>query len=378
MQQYTGSGYQIFTPAVDCYTKEETASNLTKKCYSLDETAVPDDLFMKLIFGTADYGYRITVKLPDGSPVQRAVISGITALPNLDLKTDKDGKVIGKSSSNSVTLTCTSPFSDMQLAESVNVTSTGLITDVELVLSLIPIIKLTSSGSFDLTKLSPLVTSFDVTIVGGGGSGGGGHWYDSDEIGSSYSAPVGTGGSGGFVITSTNIALKNRDGTFNYLIGSGGTKATDYTIDAKTGYDGGITSFTYGDLTLTAQGGVGGSTYYYSVYKPVTYSGPTGNGNGGSTEARSGSNGEGYIFNDSSLGLAGGRGGGRRKNDSSTSGTYSQGGSPGGGKGSASKIAPTSGTIGGGGRGCGGGSTGRYTPGSGAGGNGIVYIRFKI
>lgn len=381
MQQYTGSEYQTYTPVIDCYTKEETASSLTKKCYNLNDSAVPDDLFMKLIFGTADYGYRVTVKLPDGSPAQGAVVSGITALPNLDLKTDKNGKVIGKSSSNSVTLSCTSPFSDMQLAKSVQVTSTGLITDVELVLSLIPVIKLTSSGSFDLTKLSPLVTSFDVTIVGGGGSGGAGHWYDSDEFGSSYTAPVGTGGSGGYVTSKTDVILKDRSGIFTYTIGSGGSGSINYNPSSQggqTGHNGGITTFVYDDVTLTANRGIGGSTWEYERSK--YYSGPERNGRGGSTNRGSGGDGTGYIFNDSSLGLAGGGGGGRARNTWETSGDkkYSDGGNPYGGGGSYIRIAPTSGSFGGGGGGVGRGGGGRYTPSSGAGGNGVVYIRFKI
>lgn len=385
MQQQTDNGYQILTPVIDCYTKEETVSNLTKKCYNLNDSAVPDDLFLKLIFGTADYGYRVTVKLPDGNPVQRAVISGITALPNLDLKTDENGKVIGKSSSDSVTLTCTSPFSDMQLAESVNVTSTGLITDVELVLSFIPIIKLTSSGSFDLTKLSPLATRFDVTIVGRGRSGGGGHWYDSDEIGSSYSAFVATGGSGGYVTTKTDVVLKDRNGVFTYTIGSGGQGSTNYSYNPdsqsslKSGYDGRSTTFIYDDVTLTANRGIGGSTWWYRLERPMSYAGPARNGQGGSTNRGSGGNGTGYIFNDSSLGLAGGGGGGGGMNTWSSSGSqqYSDGGKPYGGGGSYIRIAPTSGSYGGGGGGVGRGAGGRYTPTSGAGGTGIVYIRFK-
>ena len=147
-------------------------------------------------------------------------------------------------------------------------------------------------------------------------------------------------------------------------------------INSNSNYTGGTgrtTVVNIGENIITAVGGDssrgGSGGYRYGEGGNSGYYHTNGVAGKDSTE---------YIFNDSSLGLAGGRGGGRRKNDSSTNGTYSQGGSPGGGKGSASKIAPTSGTIGGGGRGCGGGGTGRYTPGSGAGGNGIVYIRFKI
>ena len=377
MQQLQSDGsYNELLPKADAWTKDETLSAQVASILGLRNNYKPDNAFLGLYFGAGTYRYRVRVLFDDGRPCSGCTVSGLTQITGQSLVTDKNGYVLGKSTSTSVTIGVTIPYLDWKTPDRQSIVSTGIVTDV--VFTLEKVTNMLTVLSSTTSKISSYVKSFDVTIVGGGGSGGGGHWFNSDEIGSSYSAPVGTGGSGGFVTTSTNIVLKNRDGTFNYSIGSGGTKATDYTIDTKTGHDGGITSFTYGDLTLTAQGGVGGSTYYYSVYKPQKYSGPTGNGNGGSTEARSGSNGKGYIFNDSSLGLAGGRGGGRRKNDSLTSKAYSQGGNPGGGKGSASKVAPTSGTIGGGGRGCGGGGDGRYTPGSGAGGNGIVYIRFKI
>lgn len=344
--------------------KDATASIL-----GLPNTAVPDDAFLALTIGVGTYGFRVKIQLADGTPVEGATVSGITALTGSTLVSGADGIVLGKSTSKTVTIGCTSPYIDQSAPASQSVTATGMITDVTLTLTAITdTITVTSSKT---AKVSPKAKTMDVTAVGGGGGGGGG--CSSGDYEQSAS-----GGGGGYVSTKTGVTSIAK-AALKITVGSAGSGGLHQSYAASPGASGGTTSVTLSDTALvTANGGNGGESGYGKSYGTLIPGG-TGNGNGGTGTSKSGVNcsgsaGSGYIFNDSTLGLAGGGGGG--------GGGYGApsvaGGSPNGGNGVqyTGSYTFTEGTVGkdfGG-----GGGGGRYNVDGYAGGAGGVYLRFHF
>ena len=151
--------------------KATLLKDVTASILGLPNTAVPDDAFLALTIGIGTYGYRVKIQLADGTPVEGATVSGITSLTGSTLVSGADGIVLGKSTSKTVTISCTSPYIDQAAPASQSVTATGTITDVTLTLtSITDMITVTSSKT---TKVSPMAKTMDVTAVGGGGGGGG-------------------------------------------------------------------------------------------------------------------------------------------------------------------------------------------------------------
>ena len=349
--------------------KATLLKDVTASILGLPNTAVPDDAFLALTIGVGTYGFRVKVQLSDGTPVEGATVSGITALTGSTLVSGTDGIVLGKSTSKTVTISCTSPYIDQAAPASQSVTATGTITDVTLTLTAITdMITVTSSKT---TKVSPMAKTMDVTAVGGGGGGGGGYYGGDYESAAS-------GGGGGYVSTKTGVASVAK-ANLKITIGSAGSGGLHQSLAASPGTSGGTTSVTLNDVALiTANGGGGGENGYGKSY-PSLIPGGTGNGNGGTGTSKSGVNcsgsaGSGYIFNDSTLGLAGGGGGG----GSGYGAPSVAGGSPNGGNGVqyTSSYTFTEGTVGKGFGGGGGG--GRYSVDGYAGGAGGVYLRFHF
>lgn len=376
MKQFNGVDYDTLYPKTiasqidDVYSKSETLSNSTQSIMGLGNDATPDDAFLALFIGVGTYGYRVKIQLADGTPVEGSTVSGINAFTGSTLVSGADGIVFGKSTSKTVTISCTSPYIDQAAPASQSVTATGTITDVTLTLtSIIDMITVTSSKT---TKVSPMAKTMDVTAVGGGGGGGGGCSNGSYE-------QSGSGGGGGYVSSKINVesvakaAIKITVGGF----GSGGATSGS---SASFGGPGGTTSVTLNDATLvTASGGGGGKNGYQKSW-PSLISGGTGNGNGGNGISRSGAYcnggaGFGYIFNDSSLGLAGGGGGGGGGLETASN----AGGTPNGGNGVRGTSSGTIETAGTAGKIFGGGGGGGYYTSSGySGGGGGVYLRFHF
>lgn len=368
MQQLQSDGsYNELLPKADAWTKDETLSAQVASVLGLRDNYKPDDAFLGLYFGAGTYRYRVRVVFEDGTPVQGSTISGISAIQGQSLVTNEQGYVIGKSTSQSVTISCTSPFIDQKTPDALTVNKTGTITDI--VLTLKPItntLTITSSGSY---KLSNSLKSIDVTLVGGGGAGGG---------------MSGSGGGGGYVETLLGYdvtTLKN----ISFVIGSGGT----YVSSTANGGDGGTTQFKVSDLVkLTAKGGKGREKGPSKAYSTARTLGGIGNRNGRTSGycednwetyvARSnGMNGSGYIFNDSSLRLAGG-GGGRGGSERRLR-VIRYGGSPNGGKSASGEDDVGQNGIDFGGGGGGGSSrTTYYNPDGGNGGSGGAYLRFHF
>ena len=360
------------------YTAEQLLSDTTRGVLGLGSDTTPDDAFLSLAIGTGTYGYRVKIQLADGTPVEGATVSGITALTGSTLVSGADGIVLGKSTSQSVTIGCTSPYIDQAAPASQSVTATGTITDVTLTLTNITgMITVTSSKA---TKVSSMAKTIDVTAVGGGGGGGSGA-ESTDTAG-------GSGGGGGYAATILGATAKQ--GSISITIGSGGTASARTTSSAtSTGGTGGKTTVSIGNAKICeANGGSGGKSAPYSSSGTIP-SGGAGNGAGGrgsgggtydSYAGMPGTAGNKYIFDDTSLGRAGGGGGGGGTGYANTSALLARnvGGAPNGGKGGA--INPSGGHVAGSvGKAMGGGGGGGAMQGYGYnGGAGGVYLRFHF
>ena len=348
----------------------------------LSSAAVPDDALLALLIGVGYYGYRVKVQYTDETPAEGVTVSGISALPGSSLVTGADGIVVGRSSSASATIGCTSPYIDQKAPASQSVASTGTITDVTLTLE--DVTDMLMIASSKTVKISPLAKTVDVTAVGGGGGGGGG-------ISRSYG---GGGGGGGYITTELAVDL-SKTTQISILVGAGGegaiTDSDPRPSDWHEASDGGNTTVQLSPKNITASGGKKGESKLIGDSAPyVAAKGGAGNGSGGGGSlnvnesvafASGGENASGYIFNDPSLGIAGGGGGGGGGYiNSSYSAIGANGGSPNGGTGTCQSTTNTNRdgkSFGGGGGGtdCKLNITSCY---GGAGGAGGVYLRFHF
>ena len=344
----------------DPLNKASLLKDYTCGLLGLPNTAVPDDALLALLIGVGYYGYRVKVQLADGTPVEGATVTGISAMPGSSLVTGADGIVVGRSSSASVTIGCTSPYIDQKAPAAQTVTKTGTITDVTLTLeSITDMLTISSSKT---AKISSMAKTVDIFASGGGGGGGGG---------------INAGGGGGYASNKLNVPISG-DTDLKIAIGAGGNGGTESSLN---GGNGGETTVSLNNVTvLTASGGFGGTT---------TAAG-AGNGPGGTKGDNAiGANGSPAsvpVFNDSSIGIKTGGGGGGGTPSNIYNGSHSYGGAPNGGDGgyrrweyswgSDNDMHPGgNGGIGGGG---GGGCSFDGILNGGNGGPGIVYLRFHF
>ena len=355
-----GQEYEVIYP--------KSASNIILLSNAMNEfygyeNGTLDDALLQQLLGIGTYGYQIKVVYPDGSPVVGSTVSGITAISGRDLVTDENGVVLGTSESQSVTIGATSPCIDVKAASGISVQSTGILTDYTVQLEYETEIQLITSSQ--ILTFSSRITSVDLCAVGAGGG--------SNNPGNHY---LSSGGGGGYV---QNLMAHQIQGELQIKIGSG------------TALDGGSTQVVEDSATiLTANGGMRGNVVSYSENEDTgNIPGGVGNGNGGVGRGRSnfnttsqGQDGTVYVFNDSSLGLPGGGGGGAMYSTRYDVYVYSKAGQSKGGVGSTYKPNPNeqtqraqNGQIPGGG---GGGVISNITssPSYTSGGSGGVYIRF--
>lgn len=343
-------------------------SSTTKELLEISQDSTPDDAFAKLALGTGKWGYKVTLKTPKGSPISGVTIKGITPINGGTCVTDEDGYTFGVSTGESVTLTATSPYYDLNNINQ-SVQSTNIMTDVELVMSSKGDNGEDTFASTTNVTYSPDVVEFDFCLVGGGGAGDGGgmsngYWYG------------GPGGNGG---DTTNVMnLINNSSLVKIVVGAGGNGNHNSADSQRMG---GNTKITYNSNDYTAlgggiltggqggengpnrnnNGGIGGRGSYYEwqAYYPPQ--------NGGNATV--------YKFEDASLGFAGGGGGGGSDGSSSNN---KVGGSPYGGDGS-SKMTDYEGDTKCNSKGYGGGGGGirgdRSDGGNGY--QGVVFIRWR-
>lgn len=362
MREYNRSDYNLLLPKTDSYTKEETLASYTKTLLKLTNSAVPDDAFLALFLGVDSYLYRVKVQLSDGTPVSGSTISGLSAVTGQTLTTGDDGIVLGKSTSESVTINCTSPYIDQKPPAAQTFTKTGTITDVTLILENDTSLMLSRASK--IYKFSPVVKTVDLCATGGGGGG-----------------CLSSGGGGGYTENLMNVNLFSHS-LLKFVIGSGGGAAPATTENGK---DGGATAvYLDNEIILQALGGKGG------IYGTNGGSGGAGNGKGGNAANYGPRGGDATvpIFNDTTIGIktgGGGGGGGGLINSSVTPTVESEigyRGLPNGGKGAYrfltinhdTNIPAESGADGGGG----GGGRNYDFPAAGGGGAGIIYFRFHF
>ena len=266
-----------------------------------------DDALAQLFLGVGKYGYAIHVEYPDGSPAEGFTVTGIDHPDGSSaVVTDANGDTVGVSSESKVTVNIESPYVDFKDVTGVEITATGILTNHTVILQA-GIVTLSESNTY---TFSPLAKKADFCLVGGGGPG---------------RMTYNTGGGGGYVTNVMDITLTSFQITVN--IGSGGIGNTAQYAEPSAG---GMTSLTYnGTLNSTANGGDYGKETYQLIYNGIPHNytkGGTGNGDGGNQilEIRlsgdssyeylaNGHDGTVYLFNDESLGLAGGGGGGAHK-----------------------------------------------------------------
>lgn len=275
-----------------------TLKSYTKQLLSLPDSAIPDDAFIALVIGTDSRAYRVTVKYPNNTPAIGFTISGLSAIPNASLVTNKDGIAMGKSSNTTVSITVEKKYDDI-LAKTVSVTSTGTITDVTIILEYDRANKTVRSSGKLPTNVSALCTGIEYVLVAGGGSGG----YSLRSAGI-YSAPSagGSGGGGGNAVKDTLQFAPNAD--IDIIIGAGGPEPPrdpHNIIDERKptqGSSGGNSQLLLGTTVLKSVSGGGGGSYvespsskeividgyahkgFIKTYEPTA--GGQGNGNGGS------------------------------------------------------------------------------------------------
>lgn len=274
-----------------------TLKSYTKQLLSLPDGAIPDDAFMALVVGTDSRAYRVTVKYPNNTPAIGFTISGLSAIPNASLVTNKDGIAMGKSPNTTVSITVEKKYEDI-LAKTVSVTSTGTITDVTIILEYDRTNKTVRSSGKLPTNVSALCTGIEYVLVAGGGSGA----YSLKTYGI-YGVPFagGSGGGGGNAVKDTLQFAPNAD--IDIVIGAGGPEppvisGNIYGDRQPTqGSSGGNSQLLLGTTVLKSVTGGGGGSYVESpsskeividgyahigtiqTYEPTT--GGQGNGNGG-------------------------------------------------------------------------------------------------
>lgn len=327
-----------------------TLKNSTKSLLGLSSDAVPDDAFLCLIVGSGFYGYRIKVLLSNGEPAEAGIkINGLTALNGESLYTDANGEAFGRSTSQSINVTVESPYIDQSAPAEKTIQSIGVITDDEIhLVAVTDIIQISESKQVKYSAAK----SVDICLVGGGGGGCGS--TDKD-----YQDSHGGGGGGGGNIVNvlaeslTSYAKKN----ISITVGSGGQggvySATRPSGNECNGSTGGTTSVTLGEQIeiATASGGGGGQIGLSKATPGLggtsINGGSGGNGGYGDTYATyRGSDGNSsnvHIFDDNSLGLAGG-GGGAGSGYVTSGYTRPAAGLPNGGLGGAYIVNGTNGT----------------------------------
>lgn len=274
-----------------------TLKSYTKQLLSLPDDAIPDDAFMALVVGTDSRAYRVTVKYPNNTPAIGFTISGLSAIPNASLVTNKDGIAMGKSPNTTVSITVEKKYEDI-LAKTVSVTSTGTITDVTIILEYDRTNKTVRSSGKLPTNVSALCTGIEYVLVAGGGSGA----YSLKTYGI-YGVPFagGSGGGGGNAVKDTLQFAPNAD--INIVIGAGGPEPPVISGNlygdrqSTQGSQGGSSQLLLGTTILKSVTGGGGGSYVESpsskeividnyahigtiqTYEPTT--GGQGNGNGG-------------------------------------------------------------------------------------------------
>ena len=320
----------ILNQQFDGFTKDETLDDTTRTLLGLPTNATPNDAFQALYLQASGQNvFNITVHYPDGTPWPNLELNGVTNLQGGPAVTDAYGTVLATSESASPTVSF-NVYNDIQsFSQQINkdqyiITYVTLDTQVASGFEDNTTIVVTSSTTYNFSRF---IDNVDITAVGGGAGGSGG---------GNRSGGGGLGGGGGYVTTQLGIDLQTVGNSIQFNIGSGGKGGNGDEYSGNPGSNGTATTVVFSGgngLTITANPGMG----------------RLGNGTGGAREDDDGTDGSGYIFNESSRGVAGGGGGGAGTNDSGNYGGL--GGEPYGGRGDGDNVSDNNATGPGGGGG---------------------------
>ena len=328
-----------------------------KQLIGLDETATPNDAFSRITLGNKRYGINLYVKYEDGTPASGINIQTTADVLTGSKTTNADGYLfLVQDKTSFMAKVQDSQFpKDLKTNAEINIELSDTITNANMILERNEdVITVTSSGAIYFT---PSATSVDICCVGGGGAG-----FDP------YNTLGASGGGGGYTQNQIRYSLSG----LSYLIvsiGAGGNRISAGGGGGQ-GDNGGRTSVGTSSSDICSANGGGAGTYS---------SGGIGSGNGGNATNSSynhGSSSNTYIFNEQSLGLAGGGGGG---SGNCISNIRASGGQPFGADGSSllgpAEDLPLS-SYGGGGAGGTMANTGSYHQLPSNGMKGVVYLRF--
>ena len=229
----------------------------------------------------------LTVKSSAGKPVVGALVNGMTSGPTSgQVTTDANGQAVGYVSGGSVTLSITGYLDFPDQSESFTATP-GTVYHKTWSITTRNFLQITATKNY---KISSLVSTVDVCVVGGGYDGGS------------------KGGDGGPVVTQTGKTF---------------TANSSYTatVGAKNG---GVSSF----LGVTTSGktrAVGGANATSSSYAETGANGKAGYSSYTSTSTYGGAGGGGGYSSDSSTQYATGRSGGTGGGGKGANASYSNG-----------------------------------------------------
>ena len=355
----------------------------TKEIFGLDQNATVNDVFVVLGLGAGKYGYGITLKYPDGTPAAGLSVTGVTDRLGQAITTDENGYFLAVATTTSITFSVNQAYFDINNITNKTINSTSIVTNQEVLFKYKTITNYVLLQTSQQLKFSR-ACKLDLTAVGGGGGGAGGASQ------SSY-GDFGGGGGGGRVETVLDKQIA-KDQSLKIVIGAGGSLGS-FTGTSEQKYYGSIGGTTRVfilegmQLLVSATGGNGGNGSHRNSNTSLNTA--SGNGTGGgytyqgaptySGTPHPGTAGTGFIFNDQSLGLAGGGGGGCsniNNYNNPMSGGAPHGAQGGYARGSFDYVAATSPGVGGGGGG--GGSNSNGVARGSVGGFGGVYLRLKV
>lgn len=234
-------------------TKEGTPLNkatflkdTTAALFGLGTTAVPDDVFQMLAIMPGRYkiGVHVTV---NGTAASGVTVHGITNANGGAVSTNSAGYAEGYTYERTATLSVDKQYTDVP-AKTVTVNTNGnAFTETTIAL-------VSTSGQLEVTssqmvRFSTAVKTVDIFAVGGGGSG---------AVHAATNAAA-SGGAGGY--TKTQLGVTVVANQVVCTIGAGGAARTISAgkTGASSGAAGGTTSAKTGSVTVTANGGSGGT-----------------------------------------------------------------------------------------------------------------------
>ena len=309
MREYNRSDYNLLLPKTNSYTKEETLTNYTKSLANLPDSATPDDVFLALIIGLGNKAYRIKVIYPNGLPAEGYTVTGLTALPNLNLITNSQGMVIGKSSSSSPTIRVSKKYDDVNVFNS-SFNSVGTITDITITLSWNETAFTVSETKTITPLLSPFVTNLDFLLIGGGRSGGIVKKSTNPYFDYQDSTFGGRGGGGGRYYEQGSYPLKDIEQLI-FAVGKGGIATPASGSYPATSADGEPSSISFlkNNVTTpikTVNGGKKGGQGWENIHGDYPSDSDMYGGSGGlrGKNGRQGGNSsrQGYWHNEGSIG----------------------------------------------------------------------------